>query len=301
MRYSIVGSLLYCAAAVHAFRDASPFLFFSSSALAPSSMQQERQEVQTASSVLQATKDFLRTCPSDLYIIIQQPALAASDLSAQGAVPHLRAAINDPRVQVIYSVTDMVAEDLDIVQELDSFIASSCGQNVVSRRDVSLSTVIDGAKNIVVANLESLSTDPAVRAGELADQDALINTNFFEHLSNGPEYTVIYTTTPVGAVIDSEDVDAAEPIVYDAQFDATEHLDLKRDFRVRADNSTNSTDNRPLFEKYQFFTPGIFMGLLVGLLLLSILSVGLNAIGSLKVSYGAFDKEMGPAAQKKQQ
>jgi hypothetical protein len=43
------------------------------------------------------------------------------------------------------------------------------------------------------------------------------------------------------------------------------------------------------------------MGLLVGFLLLSILSVGLNAIGSLKVSYGAFDKEMGPAAQKKQQ
>jgi hypothetical protein len=237
-------------------------------------MQQERQEVQTTSSVLQTTKDFLRTCPSDLYIIIQQPAVAASDLSARGAVPHLKAAIKDSRVKVFYSVTDVVTDNLDIVQELDSFIASSCGQNVVSRRDVSLSTVIDGAKNIVVVDLESLSTDPAVRAGELADQgkeytgnqstsntngitDALINTNFFEHLSNGPEYTVIYTTTPVGAVVDSEDVDAAEPIVYDAQFDATEHLDLKRDFRVRADNSTNATDNRPLFEKYQFFTPGL--------------------------------------------
>jgi len=263
-------------------------------------MQHESQELQTASSVLQATKDFLRTCPSDLYIIIQQPALAASDLSARGAVPHLRAAIADTRVKGFYSVTDVVAENLDVVQELESFIASSCGQNVVSRMDVSLSNVIDGAKNIIVANLESLSTDPAVRAGELADRDAMINTNFFEHLSSGSEYTVIYTTTPVGAVIDSEDVEPVEPVVYDAQFDATEHLDLKRDFRVRADNSTNSRDTRPLFEKYQFFTPGIFMGLLVGILLLSILSVGLNAIGSLKVSYGAFDKEMGPAAQKKQ-
>jgi hypothetical protein len=46
---------------------------------------------------------------------------------------------------------------------------------------------------------------------------------------------------------------------------------------------------------------GLFMGLLVGFILLSILSVGLSAIGSLQVSYGAFDKEMGPAAQKKQQ
>ena len=43
------------------------------------------------------------------------------------------------------------------------------------------------------------------------------------------------------------------------------------------------------------------MGLLVSLLLLAILSVGVNALGSLQVSYGAFDKEMGPAAQRKQQ
>lgn len=33
-------------------------------------------------------------------------------------------------------------------------------------------------------------------------------------------------------------------------------------------------------------------------ILLSILGVGLKAIASLDVSYGAFDKEMGPAAQK---
>lgn len=41
------------------------------------------------------------------------------------------------------------------------------------------------------------------------------------------------------------------------------------------------------------------MALLVSLILVLILSVGLSAIGSLQVSYGAFDKEMGPAAQKK--
>lgn len=41
------------------------------------------------------------------------------------------------------------------------------------------------------------------------------------------------------------------------------------------------------------------MGLFVAVILISILGVGLSAIGSLQVSYGAFDKEMGPAAQKK--
>jgi hypothetical protein len=43
------------------------------------------------------------------------------------------------------------------------------------------------------------------------------------------------------------------------------------------------------------------MGLMTVVILLAILSVGLKAISSLQVSYGAFDKEMGPAAQKKQQ
>jgi hypothetical protein len=43
------------------------------------------------------------------------------------------------------------------------------------------------------------------------------------------------------------------------------------------------------------------MSLIVLLILLSILGVGLRALSSLEVSYGAFDKDMGPAAQKKQQ
>lgn len=43
------------------------------------------------------------------------------------------------------------------------------------------------------------------------------------------------------------------------------------------------------------------MGILVTLIMVAILSVGISAISSLQVSYGAFDKEMGPAAQKKQQ
>jgi hypothetical protein len=39
------------------------------------------------------------------------------------------------------------------------------------------------------------------------------------------------------------------------------------------------------------------MGLTVTILLISILYVGLSAIAGLEVSYMAFSKEMGPAAQ----
>ncbi len=75
--------------------------------------------------------------------------------------------------------------------------------------------------------------------------------------------------------------------------------EIKRDsFLATKDDAPtkNGTarDTRPLFEKYQFFTPGLFMGLLVSLLLLSILFVGIRAISSLEVSYAAFEKEMGP-------
>lgn len=42
------------------------------------------------------------------------------------------------------------------------------------------------------------------------------------------------------------------------------------------------------------------MTFVVLLIVLSILGVGLKALASLEVSYGAFDKDMGPAAQKKQ-
>lgn len=42
------------------------------------------------------------------------------------------------------------------------------------------------------------------------------------------------------------------------------------------------------------------MGLIAVIVMGAILTVGLRALNSLEVSYGAFDKEMGPAAQKKQ-
>ena len=43
------------------------------------------------------------------------------------------------------------------------------------------------------------------------------------------------------------------------------------------------------------------MGLIAVFFLGSILYVAISAVASLQVSYAAFDKEMGPAQQKKQQ
>lgn len=46
---------------------------------------------------------------------------------------------------------------------------------------------------------------------------------------------------------------------------------------------------------------GLFMTVFASLIFITIVTCGIRALASLDVSYGAFSKEMGPAAQKKQQ
>jgi hypothetical protein len=70
-------------------------------------------------------------------------------------------------------------------------------------------------------------------------------------LSKAESYTIIYTTTPM------IDIPAEDPPVYEAAFDEAVHLDLKRElhsFDKRA--GAKQTDFRPLFEKYNFLSPG---------------------------------------------
>lgn len=112
------------------------------------------------------------------------------------------------------------------------------------------------------------------------------------------KYIIIYTTTPV--LEHPENTPHHELHLYemDDPFPSALHTDLKRDVEAHA---SNITKNMPLFETYQYFNPAIFMGILVAILLFSILYVGVSAVASLQVSYFAFSKEMGPAAQKKQQ
>lgn len=139
------------------------------------------------------------------------------------------------------------------------------------------------------------------------------------------DFTVIYTTSPPAKVagaanganqIPSSRIVASENAEADAEPDFElrkvkrelkhvkahkQHLHHRRqDFTHPTPTivptplpSLNNTD-APLLERYNFFGPGIYMGLLVAVLFLSILFVGFRALLSLEVSYHAFSKEMGP-------
>lgn len=68
-------------------------------------------------------------------------------------------------------------------------------------------------------------------------------------------YTFILLSTPA-TTVEEEEVDNP---VYEAIFDDAVHMDLKRNLHERKGNSTSRGDQRPLFEKYQFLTPGTFL------------------------------------------
>ncbi|CAI4210449.1 unnamed protein product [Parascedosporium putredinis] len=89
-----------------------------------------------------------------------------------------------------------------------------------------------------------------------------------------------------------------------AEASEAEHQELKRGSYVqvvRRDDNETGRDTRGLFQKYEFFNKGLFMTVFASLIFISIVTCGIRALASVDVSYGAFSKEMGPAAQKKQQ
>ncbi|TAQ84535.1 hypothetical protein B7494_g7140 [Chlorociboria aeruginascens] len=289
-----------CFACVHAFKNTSPFLLFSSSqAISESPIP---STLQSSAQVLHHVKAFLKGCPSDLYIVVSQPSLLPSDITHNA--PFLKSVFLDQGLPTRVAIPEVVGWKAEDVDDLRRFIVGECGEpgglNIVDgevkdlRGDVA-GLKAGGGKLLVMGRLDGLE-EGKMRRGELLEiNDALLYTTLLDDFPKGYKYTVIYASTPLTSSI-------LEDYTYEPQFPGMEHMDLKRDFGIR-DEGGNKTevDTRPLFEKYQYFTPGIFMGLLVGLILLSILSVGIKAVSSLQVSYAAFDKEMGPAAQKKQQ
>ena len=124
-------------------------------------------------------------------------------------------------------------------------------------------------------------------------------------------FTLLYSTTP------GSDSNPQDSPVYEMEDQGFLHMDMKRDAEMHMlENNNNITlVDGPLFERYQYFTPGMFLlcslvvaknsGLFMGLIamsfILTIAFVAVRALSSLQVSYAAFDKENGPAAQKKSQ
>ncbi|EPE05397.1 er protein big1 [Ophiostoma piceae UAMH 11346] len=287
MRASILAGLL-AAGSAHAFTDSSPFVMFSSAELNV----ENTAQLQTEARVLATAKDLLASCPTSKYLVASQPGVHASDLfSTSGCEAHrLRRAAAASSVHGRFAVSEVVSQQHNMsVADFAAHIKAACATAGVDA-DI---------KELALPALPALPTCQD-RAEAMGDSDYVFG-NVVDEMAE--DYTVVYFS---GAEHDSGKYEAVFEDAAQTHIKkriAEHHLPAQKLSKraATAFEDKPAADNRALFEKYQFFTPGVFMSLFVFFTLLSILYVGLKAVSSLEVPYGAFDKENGPSAQKKQQ
>ncbi|CAD6586286.1 MAG: hypothetical protein ASARMPREDX12_003050 [Alectoria sarmentosa] len=289
-----IGALALSISLVHAFKDTSPFFLFSTSELLASS-----PDLTSAASLSKVIVPELEACTSDTYVVVSQPGVNAIDYQDR-ASPYLRMKMlgDDKSIRSSLAVSEVMGELSG--NDLSKVIQEKCGARHL-RVDASTGsfTISEDSKPRVI-NLDF----PALPSGNGRSQKLIENDAFLASvldLLSPNMFTVIYTTTPPNAAHQPASAES-ESYEMDAQFQVPVHMDLKRDFsnHKRASDGNITLPDGPLFERYQYLSPGLFMGLLVSFILISILYVGINGVASLQVSYAAFDKEMGPSAQKKQ-
>ncbi|KZF26851.1 BIG1-domain-containing protein [Xylona heveae TC161] len=297
MRLRNAWALALGVAPAFAFQDSSPFFFASTSDLPifPDSLRQ----LQPASDTLNFVQATLSRCPSQTYVIASQPGAYAADFAGRQSAPHLRRRISkkDADIASSFSVTDVSGQVNP--DALEGFLKMQCGagSTTVDASVGTFTTADDDRPRVVRVNFPALPTTRE-RKDKLGEHDSFLASII--DLLPSHDYTLVYITTPPSGDVQPELADIQEYEMEDS-FPSPFATELKRDLSLHPHSSNETIDGAPLFEKYQFLTPGLFQGFLVGFLLLGILFVGINAIASLQVSYAAFDKENGPAAQKNKQ
>ncbi|PGH35050.1 hypothetical protein GX50_02081 [[Emmonsia] crescens] len=292
--------------AVDAFKDTSPFFLFSTHETPLPSRQLE-----SAPSLSASLSASLKSCPAATYILISQPGVHARDYSSDNAAPQLRRRVLklDEEVKGSFAVSEVVGRvDVDALQGM---LEEGCGVEAV-RVDGSGGAPQAYTKKPQVIRVEFASVAPDSNPSEqLVKNDEFLGA-LLDRLPSR-DYTVLYTTTPREST--DESIEIEEPALYneiDADIyqnplrtnmkrDNMPHSHSRRDDDSNDDGDEEQSRNLPLFEKYQFLSPGIFMGLMAGLLFVMIIYLGLSALLGLKVSYAAFEKDNSPAAAKKQQ
>jgi len=281
---------------VHGYLDTTPFFMFSTSELLNPDSQ-----LQSADGIVSNVALSLTSCPSDFYILVSQQGVSGRDYESIKSTPVLAQALSAQSKRGVRS--SMVVPDV-----VGSINPSSWIELLQTKCGVE-TTEIDGSTGAIPATIPSspqllqvaLPAPSTSRKQDLSSNDAFFASIL--DLLPTQNYTVLYMTTR--AVDSGLAAQQVEPTDYDmkSRIQESMHIGLKRDLGLRAGNKTENQTmiDGPLFDKYQFFTPGIFMGFLVGFLLLSILYVGVSALASLQVTYAAFDKDMGQLAAKKQQ
>jgi hypothetical protein len=243
----------------------------------------------------------LEHCPTRSYVVVEQRGVSAADYADGRAAPQLSRymAGHHDQVKSTVAIPDVVG-NVDAAA-ITQHLVSKCGQGFNDADTWFARQTLKDPSTSHALRIEQLQSDGRNNASwtmdwRLTSADATLE-NFIVNDAKSQDYTVIYITTPQ---TEAQAKETLEHYTYemDASFPESVQMELKRDLSSHAKRA-NSTEGG-LFEKYQYFTPGLFMGFAAIIPLFLILLVGIRALTSLEVSYFAFSKEMGPNAQKKQ-
>lgn len=90
----------------------------------------------------------------------------------------------------------------------------------------------------------------------LTEPDSTLHTTLLKDLPKDTKYTLIYLTTPSTLPASAS---ADQAIIYEPDFNDALHIDLKRNLAAAPELNGTIPDPRPLFEKYQFLSPGMYL------------------------------------------
>lgn len=311
---------------VFSFGDTSPHLLMAST----KELDNGLKKAQFSSFVMDADRfdHFVATslsdCPADAYVFINQPALHSYDL-AGGPTPSLRQLYDSATSKYIFpNVANSDSSNTTPSNSLANTISSTCNAKLVSVNSTSpFESYIDTTPRVIVCDLPTLPSrsDATARLSALKSLDSLVDD--IVHQLPSPNYVLILTSSPVSdsaspVIADPDHVEkirkhlvasAAPANEFDEKlaFEREDVLDSEADTHpeptektsthsissqstgVRDDDSFVS-ENSGLFERYQFFSPGIFESTLISFLLIGIFFTSYNWISSLQITYKAFEK-----------
>jgi hypothetical protein len=204
----------------------------------------------------------LSKCPSEYYILVNQPGVSSSDYTNSKTTPNLAQKLS-PSAKKSSSIQSQITipELLDQpnIASWERVLSENCDINALS---IDASTGgIPSLKSHKLLTISLPAPSKSSRSADLSKNDAYLASVL--DLLPSKDYTVLYVTSPSTAsnkTGSSTGKDDNKLYEMDSPLVDLMHQELKRDLGVHglAKGRTNQTIiDGPLFEKYQFFTPGM--------------------------------------------
>ncbi|BFZ57818.1 hypothetical protein PYCC9005_004872 [Savitreella phatthalungensis] len=297
----LLSSIALLAACAYGFEDTSPLIYLSTqehqqplglfSSSSDSSGRRHGSTVQSGAS-FQSSVLAQVDCSVLTTVVAVQPSIHASDLSSTGDNSGIQKLVNNAAhtFLVPYGHGDIdpaelatkLATHCDAALVQDQVDGGSMSHPVFDEYENESGTesesgnegkISEGAKRVVVVTLPSLPMSSDARQMTLADNGAFL-TSFLRSLPR-KQNNLVYVSTPPPAAAPGGSFRRSRDT-----FDST---------TARRSNGTNTDNKGGLFSRYQYFTPGIFMGYMAFILLVPILIIAIGAVASVQISYRAFD------------